>query len=125
LGTSIVPDLGFPPVNVTEWVRSVKKRFSHISQLFPTISQAPKPVKKPLAPVQPIVVHQRNENIMKARSDLSAKEGRVVLMEYIEENPLVVSNFGMGTKVKNYYRKKNATENPLLKFEVRSFGVLH
>ncbi len=55
---------------------------------------------------------------MKTKADLSAKEGRVVLMEFVEENPLMVSNFGMGTKIKNYYRKKNATENPLLKFEV-------
>lgn len=55
--------------------------------------------------------------LLKRKSDLSAKEGRVVLMEYVEEHPTVIQNLGMGSKLRNFYRKRNSTENPLLKFD--------
>jgi hypothetical protein len=34
----------------------------------------------------------------------AGKDGRVVLAEYLEERPPVLSNVGMGTKILNYYR---------------------
>ncbi len=60
---------------------------------------------------------QNKLELLRHKSGLSAKDGRVVLMEYIEEHPPTVMNIGMGTKVRNYYRKKNASENPLLRFD--------
>lgn len=41
---------------------------------------------------------------MRHKGDLSAREGRVILLEYMEENPLIIANVGMGTKIKNIYR---------------------
>ncbi|KAF2070503.1 hypothetical protein CYY_008169 [Polysphondylium violaceum] len=59
----------------------------------------------------------RTETI-KHKSDLSGREGRVVLVEYIEQNPPLISNVGMGMRIKNFYRKKNANDtHPLLNFE--------
>jgi len=54
---------------------------------------------------------------MRHKGDLSSREGRVVLLEYIEENPLLLSNVGMGSKLKNYYRKRNPSEHPFLRHE--------
>ncbi len=62
----------------------------------------------------PVLAHTKGE--MRQKVDLSAKDGRLLLAEYIEEVPLLVSNYGMGTKIRNYYRKKNSSENPLLPF---------
>jgi len=42
--------------------------------------------------------------------DLSAREGRIVLAEYLEENPPLIMNVGMGTKLINYYRKASSTD---------------
>ncbi|EGC32884.1 hypothetical protein DICPUDRAFT_98741 [Dictyostelium purpureum] len=41
------------------------------------------------------------------KSDLSGRDGRVVLVEYTEQNPPLLSNVGMGMKIRNYYRKKS------------------
>jgi len=54
---------------------------------------------------------------MRHKGDLSSREGRVVLLEYTEEHPLVLSNVGMGSKIKNYYRKRNPNEHPFLRHE--------
>jgi len=42
--------------------------------------------------------------------DLSAREGRIVLAEYLEETPPLIMNVGMGTKLINYYRKASSTD---------------
>lgn len=67
-------------------------------------------------PVQPSIP-QRTVEPMRHRSDLSAKDGRIVLMEYIEERPPLVMNPGMGTKVKTFYRKKTPSDNPTIEKE--------
>lgn len=54
---------------------------------------------------------------MRHKNDLSPKDGRIILLEYIEEHPLVIENIGMGTKIRNYYQKNDPNENPLLEFE--------
>jgi transcription initiation factor TFIID subunit 1 len=69
--------------------------------------------------VTPLLIEDSSQNKIELRhkSDLSATDGRIVLMEYIEERPLMFNNLGMGSKVRNYYRKRNTNENPLLRFE--------
>eukprot|EP01119_Soliformovum_irregulare_P015805 TRINITY_DN4508_c0_g1_i1.p1 TRINITY_DN4508_c0_g1~~TRINITY_DN4508_c0_g1_i1.p1 ORF type:complete len:1471 (+),score=537.36 TRINITY_DN4508_c0_g1_i1:58-4470(+) len=55
--------------------------------------------------------------VMRHKGDLTAREGRIILAEYVEQYPLTINNVGMGTKLKNFYRRKNPSENPLLRFE--------
>eukprot|EP01113_Clastostelium_recurvatum_P039853 TRINITY_DN6136_c0_g1_i6.p1 TRINITY_DN6136_c0_g1~~TRINITY_DN6136_c0_g1_i6.p1 ORF type:complete len:1055 (-),score=305.98 TRINITY_DN6136_c0_g1_i6:55-3219(-) len=49
---------------------------------------------------------------MKHKADLSAKTGRVVLTEYIEEHPPLVQNVGMASRVRTFYRKKSPQDMP-------------
>ena len=52
-------------------------------------------------------------DIMQKKSELSAIQDRVVLMEYTEENPPVVQNVGMASKLVNYWRRtKDGTGSP-------------
>ncbi|KAK9480980.1 hypothetical protein V1514DRAFT_63720 [Lipomyces japonicus] len=48
------------------------------------------------------------QEILSTSKDLSLGDGsQYVMLEYSEEHPIVMSNFGMGSKIINYYRKKN------------------
>ena len=42
---------------------------------------------------------------MRTREDISAKDGRLVLFEYAEEHPLLMSCIGMASRIKNYSKK--------------------
>eukprot|EP01116_Phalansterium_solitarium_P000773 TRINITY_DN10637_c0_g1_i1.p1 TRINITY_DN10637_c0_g1~~TRINITY_DN10637_c0_g1_i1.p1 ORF type:complete len:1410 (-),score=241.53 TRINITY_DN10637_c0_g1_i1:155-4384(-) len=54
----------------------------------------------------------------KHKTDLSAKDrSRIVLVEYVEQYPLIIQNVGMGSRLRNYYRKRNSTEDPLVRFD--------
>jgi len=48
----------------------------------------------------------------------------VILLEYSEEAPLTLSNFGMGNKLINYYRKRNADDQDRPKREIGDTHVL-
>ena len=48
----------------------------------------------------------------------------VLLVEYSEEYPMMMSNFGMGSKMINYYRKKNADDPTRPKPEIGETVVL-
>ncbi|KAI1922429.1 hypothetical protein LOZ58_006108 [Ophidiomyces ophidiicola] len=48
----------------------------------------------------------------------------VLLLEYSEEHPMMMSNFGMGSRVINYYRKKNADDGFRPKGEIGETAVL-
>lgn len=61
----------------------------------------------------------RVESVMKHKSDLSGREGRIIFTEYLEERPPLVENVGMGTRICNFYRKKSPDDTPIL--SVRSF----
>ncbi|EFA78451.1 putative protein serine/threonine kinase [Heterostelium album PN500] len=54
---------------------------------------------------------------MKHKLDLSAREGRVIFVEYMEQNPPLLSNVGMATRVRNYYRRKNSDDDQFLTFD--------
>jgi transcription initiation factor TFIID subunit 1 len=49
---------------------------------------------------------------MRTREDISAKDGRLVLFEYAEEHPLLMSCIGMASRIKNY-SKKGANGDPV------------
>ncbi|KAE8270822.1 hypothetical protein A4X09_0g1526 [Tilletia walkeri] len=58
------------------------------------------------------------ETLKKAR-DLTLKDtSNFVLYEYSEEYPSIISNFGMGSLLVNYYRKKNAKDEHIPKAEL-------
>ena len=42
---------------------------------------------------------------MREPEDLSACDGGLILTEYGEQYPPLVSNIGMANKIKNYYRR--------------------
>lgn len=52
--------------------------------------------------------------MMKHKSDLSAREGRIIFTEYMEERPPLIENVGMGTRISNFYRKKTPDDVPIL-----------
>ncbi|KAB1200081.1 Transcription initiation factor TFIID subunit 1 [Morella rubra] len=47
----------------------------------------------------------RPPGAFKKKSELSAKDGHVFLMEYCEERPLLLGNIGMGARLCTYYQK--------------------
>lgn len=53
---------------------------------------------------------------MRFTNDISLRDTSVgVLLEYSEEYPPVLSNFGMGSTLVNYYRKRNEADEFLPK----------
>ncbi|KAJ6220107.1 hypothetical protein RDWZM_005919 [Blomia tropicalis] len=43
---------------------------------------------------------------MRTPEDLTGKDGELILTEYSEENPPLMSQVGMASKIKNYYKRK-------------------
>ncbi|KAL8652314.1 MAG: hypothetical protein Q9210_002753 [Variospora velana] len=48
----------------------------------------------------------------------------VLLLEYSEEFPTIMSNFGMGSRIINYYRRKNAEDSARPKMEIGETNLL-
>jgi hypothetical protein len=61
---------------------------------------------------------------LRRTSDLTLKEtGQFVLLEYSEEHPPIMSNFGMGSVLVNYYRKRDEKDEHIPKVcGVRSYS---
>ncbi|KAI0383513.1 hypothetical protein F5Y04DRAFT_269818 [Hypomontagnella monticulosa] len=52
-----------------------------------------------------------NQEIFKTTKDLSLNDNSAaILFEYCEEFPIMMSNFGMGSRVINYYRRKDRND---------------
>ncbi|KAK4769862.1 hypothetical protein SAY87_030394 [Trapa incisa] len=68
----------------------------------------------------------RPPGAFKKKSELSVKDGHVVLMEYCEERPLLLSNVGMGARFCTYYQKTapNDQTGNFLSNENRNMGSL-
>jgi hypothetical protein len=66
-----------------------------------------------------------HNDIIRHYKDLSAKDGRVILVEFTEEFPPILTNMGMGGKIRNYYRKVNAEDNQSLVFTDGESIYLH
>ena len=63
--------------------------------------------------------------IFRTAKDLSlADNSSALLLEYSEEYPSVLSGFGMGSRLINYYRRKNAEDNARPKLEIGETAVL-
>eukprot|EP00727_Mastigamoeba_balamuthi_P007279 m51a1_g3171 hypothetical protein (690) ;mRNA; f:391048-396395 len=48
----------------------------------------------------------------RSKKELSGASGRLFVVEYREENPLVVQGIGMGSRLRSYYRRAEADEPP-------------
>lgn len=65
------------------------------------------------------------QEIFKTSKDLSMGDNsHVLLLEYSEEIPMLLSNFGMGNKLVNYYRRKNDEDTARPKYELGETQVL-
>lgn len=72
--------------------------------------------------------HQRGKDIRQiydsTRALSSADNSHVCLVEYSEESPLALSNFGMANRIINYYRRKNMEDPTRPKAEIGETAVL-
>lgn len=68
---------------------------------------------------------QETKAIFQTTKDLSlADNSNVLLLEYSEEYPTMMSNFGMGSRLINYYRRKNLEDNARPKLDIGETAVL-
>ncbi|KAK9820491.1 hypothetical protein WJX72_010852 [[Myrmecia] bisecta] len=44
------------------------------------------------------------------KKDLTARDGHIVLLEYVEEHPLLLARPGMGVRLTTFYRKRSPTD---------------
>lgn len=65
------------------------------------------------------------QEVLSTTKDLSLSDGsNFILLEYSEEYPPVMSNFGMGSRLINYYRRKGPDDESRPKLEVGETHVL-
>ncbi|RPA98846.1 hypothetical protein L873DRAFT_1828286 [Choiromyces venosus 120613-1] len=65
------------------------------------------------------------QSVLKTTKDLSLMDGcNFILLEYSEEYPFVMSNFGMGSRLINYYRRKGPDDESRPKCEIGETQVL-
>ena len=62
---------------------------------------------------------------MRTPEDLSGKDGELVLVEYSEEQPPLLSLVGMATKIKNYYKRKPGSDAPKTSSKWGELTVAH
>ncbi|XP_045448768.1 transcription initiation factor TFIID subunit 1 [Melitaea cinxia] len=78
-------------------------------------------------PVQPLLKHIRKKAkqreaerlasgggdvfFMRTPEDLSGRDGELILVEFCEEHPPLISQVGMCTKIKNYYKRTATKDN--------------
>ncbi|KAI0839093.1 hypothetical protein F5Y06DRAFT_265989 [Hypoxylon sp. FL0890] len=68
-------------------------------------------VRKPSKVRRKEMKGRSNQDIFKTTKDLSLNDNSTaVLFEYCEEFPIMMSNFGMGSRVINYYRRKDRND---------------
>ncbi|KAI9793989.1 MAG: hypothetical protein M1835_006858 [Candelina submexicana] len=65
------------------------------------------------------------QNIFETTKDLSLGDNSsALLLEYSEEHPTMMSNFGMGSRVINYYRRKDMEDSSRPKLDVGETQIL-
>ncbi|KAI9673951.1 MAG: hypothetical protein M1817_002157 [Caeruleum heppii] len=65
------------------------------------------------------------KDIFHATKDLSLGDNsNLLLLEFSEEYPIMMSNFGMGSRLINYYRRKNMEDNARPRLDVGETAVL-
>jgi transcription initiation factor TFIID subunit 1 len=87
------------------------KRYSH----GPLSTPGPHPVHPLLRHIRKMAKQRELERMaagggdiffMRTPDDLSGKDGDLILLEYCEEHPPLISQVGMSSRLKNYYKRK-------------------
>lgn len=65
------------------------------------------------------------QDIFRTTKDLSlADNSKLLLLEYSEQHPLILPNFGMGSRLINYYRRKHADDISRPNLDIGELAVL-
>ena len=65
------------------------------------------------------------QDIFRTTKDISLGDNsNVLLLEYSEEYPVMMSNFGMGSRLVNYYRRKNMEDTTRPKLDIGETAIL-
>lgn len=79
---------------------------------------------------KPRIIEREDQNghpqdIFKTTKDLSlADNSKLLLLEYSEQYPMVLANFGMGSRLINYYRREHADDISRPKLDIGELVVL-
>ncbi|MCJ1473355.1 hypothetical protein MMC13_002006 [Lambiella insularis] len=99
--------------------RSFHRPTGHFRQGEPIMFSKPRVVKRK---------HLKGKDtqaIFHSTKDLSLGDNSSsLLLEYSEEHPAVLSNFGMGSRIINYYRRKNMEDTTRPKLDIGETAVL-
>eukprot|EP01128_Nolandella_sp_AFSM9_P001841 TRINITY_DN12247_c0_g1_i1.p1 TRINITY_DN12247_c0_g1~~TRINITY_DN12247_c0_g1_i1.p1 ORF type:complete len:1348 (+),score=385.31 TRINITY_DN12247_c0_g1_i1:40-4083(+) len=79
----------------------------------PRVSLPPR-ISIPLRKVERARLNENN--IIRHKKDLSARDGKLLTMEYMEEFPPILTSPGMGARVYNYYRLTGPGDEPSMVF---------
>lgn len=99
------------PMKLRSFHRPPLKRYSH----GPVSTNGPHPVHPLLRNIRKMAKHRELERLaagggdiffMRTPEDLSGKDGDLILLEYCEEHPPLLSQVGMCSRLKNYYKRK-------------------
>lgn len=99
------------PMKLRSFHRPPLKRYSH----GPLSTNGPHPVHPLLRNIRKMAKQRELERLaagggdiffMRTPEDLSGKDGDLILLEYCEEHPPLLSQVGMCSRLKNYYKRK-------------------
>lgn len=62
---------------------------------------------------------------MRTPEDLTGKDGDLIMVEYVEENPPLLSQVGMCTRIKNYYKRKACNDKGPPEFKFGETAYAH
>ncbi|XP_037088620.1 LOW QUALITY PROTEIN: transcription initiation factor TFIID subunit 1-like [Pollicipes pollicipes] len=99
------------PIKLRQFHRPPLKKFSN----GPLASNQPVPVQPLQKNIKRKAKQREQERLMsgggdvffmRSAEDLTGRDGDMVLVEHCEEHPAILSQVGMCTKIKNYYKRK-------------------
>lgn len=121
----------FNQVRLQQFHRTALKKYSNgiIIQPGPhPVESLNKTIKKrEKQRVQELVASGGGEMFyMRTPEDLSAMDGEMILAEYSEEHPPLMSQIGMATRIKNYYKRKpGKNDEEMPKFDLGELALAH
>ncbi|CAD5115481.1 DgyrCDS4450 [Dimorphilus gyrociliatus] len=110
-------------MRLRQWHRPPLKRYSHGAmtadgphQVLPLLKNIRRKEKQ--RELERLASGGGEMFFMRTADDLSARDGTIVLVEYCEEYPPLLSQVGMASKIKNYYKRKPGKDvkEPVFKF---------
>ncbi|GBP21203.1 Transcription initiation factor TFIID subunit 1 [Eumeta japonica] len=104
------------PARLRAFHRPALRKMSH----GPLANQTPQTVQPLIKHIKKKAKQRESERLasgggdvffMRTPEDLSGRDGELVLMEFCEEHPPLISQVGMCSKVKNYYKRTATKDN--------------